>query len=135
MGGGRSLRAQPRIRPLHSLVIQRDVVTDCDINAVRYYPVVVIRSFSDSKTASVFNRVRVSKWSKDTQRQALRKLLLIDAAENIDDLRIPPGNRLERLKGNRKGQYSIRINDQWRICFKWSSGHASEVEIVDYHRG
>ena len=95
----------------------------------------MIRSFSDSKTAQAFNRVRVSKWGKDVQRQALRKLLLLDAAENVEDLRIPPGNRLERLKGARKGQYSIRINDQWRICFKWSSGHASDVEIVDYHKG
>jgi len=77
----------------------------------------------------------VSKWSKDVQRQALRKLLSIDAAESIEDLKIPPGNKLERLKGNRKGQYSIRINDQWRICFKWSGGNATDVEIVDYHRG
>ena len=98
-------------------------------------PHVVIRCFSDSKTANVFNRVRVSKWSKNVQRQALRKLLLIDAAETVEDLRIPPGNRLERLKGDRAGQYSIRINDQWRICFSWSNGNASDVEIVDYHRG
>lgn len=95
----------------------------------------MIRSFSDSKTAQAFNRVRVSKWSKDVQRQALRKLLLLDAAENIEDLRVPPGNKLERLKGNRAGQYSIRINDQWRICFKWSGGRATDVEIVDYHKG
>ena len=95
----------------------------------------MLRSFSDSKTAQVFNRIRVSKWSKDVQRQALRKLLLIDAAENVEDLRVPPGNRLEILKGNRKGQYSIRINDQRRICFKGSSGNATDVEIVDYHRG
>lgn len=95
----------------------------------------MIRSFSDSKTARVFNRVRVSKWSKDAQRQALRKLLLIDAAETVEDLRVPPGNRLERLKGDRSGQYSIRINDQWRICFKWSRGNAIDVEIVDYHKG
>jgi proteic killer suppression protein len=95
----------------------------------------VIRSFSDSDTARVFNRVRVARWAKDVQRQALRKLLLLDAAEVVEDLRIPPGNRLERLKGKRAGQYSIRINDQWRICFKWSNGQASEVEIVDYHKG
>ena len=77
----------------------------------------------------------MSKWSKDVQRQALRKLLLIDAAESMEDLKIPPGNKLERLKGDRRGQYSIRINDQWRICFKWSGGNATDVEIVDYHRG
>jgi proteic killer suppression protein len=95
----------------------------------------MIRSFSNADTARVFNRVRVSRWSNDVQRQALRKLLILDAAERVEDLRIPPGNRLERLKGNRAGQYSIRINDQWRICFSWSNGHASDVEIVDYHRG
>jgi len=95
----------------------------------------VIRSFSDSKTAQVFHRVRVSKWSKDVQRQALRKLLLLEAAESVQDLRVPPGNRLERLKGSRAGQYSIRINDQWRTCFKWSGGNAINVEIVDYHKG
>jgi len=95
----------------------------------------VIRSFLGSKTARVFNRVRVSKWSKEVQRQALRKLLLLDAAESVEDLRVPPGNRLERLKGDRSGQYSIRINDQWRICFKWSGGNATDVEIVVYHRG
>ena len=95
----------------------------------------MIRSFSSADTARVFNRVRVSRWSNDVQRQAFRKLLVLDAAERIEDLRVPPGNRLERLKGNRAGQYSIRINDQWRICFTWSIGHASDVEIVDYHRG
>ena len=77
----------------------------------------------------------MSKWTKDVQRQALRKLLLLDAAESVEDLRILPGNKLERLKGDRKGQYSIRINDQWRICFKWSGGNATDVEIVDYHKG
>lgn len=95
----------------------------------------MIRSSSDSKTARVFNRIRVSKWSKDVQRQALRKLLLIDAAESVEDLRVPPGNRLERLRGARSGQYSIRVNDPWRICFKWSGGNAIDVEIVDYHKG
>jgi proteic killer suppression protein len=120
---------------LQRLVIRRDVVTDCGNNGSRYYLRIVIRSFSDSKTAQVFNRIRVSKWGNDVQRQALRKLLLLEAAENVEDLRIPPGNKLERLKGNRKGQYSIRINDQWRICFKWSNGNATDVEIVDYHKG
>lgn len=95
----------------------------------------MIRSFSSSDAALVFNRVRVKRWSNDVQRQALRKLLILDAAERIEDLRVPPGNRLERLEGNRAGQYSIRVNDQWRICFAWSNGHAFDVEIVDYHRG
>ncbi|MGI9570953.1 MAG: type II toxin-antitoxin system RelE/ParE family toxin, partial [Desulfobulbia bacterium] len=70
---------------------------------------------------------------KNIERVALRKLVMIHAAKQIVDLRIPPNNRLERLKGNRKGQYSIRINDQWRICFKWNSGEAYDVEICDYH--
>lgn len=67
------------------------------------------------------------------RRNALRKLLLLDAAERLEDLRVPPGNRLEKLAGERKGQHSIRINDQWRICFRWHQGDTYEVEIVDYH--
>jgi proteic killer suppression protein len=67
------------------------------------------------------------------QRVALRKLRMLDAAEKLDDLRVPPGNRLERLRGDRSGQHSIRINDQWRICFRWRSGDAYDIEIVDYH--
>jgi proteic killer suppression protein len=67
------------------------------------------------------------------QRAALRKLLLLDAAESLDDLRVPPGNRLEKLAGDREGQYGIRINDQWRLCFRWEEGNALDVEIVDYH--
>ena len=67
------------------------------------------------------------------QRVALRKLRMLDAAERLDDLRVPPGNRLERLRGDRAGQYSIRVNEQWRVCFRWRSGDATEVEIVDYH--
>ncbi len=66
-------------------------------------------------------------------RAALRKLLLLDAAEGLNDLRVPPGNRLERLRGAREGQHSMRINDQWRICFRWRDGDAYDVEIVDYH--
>jgi proteic killer suppression protein len=69
----------------------------------------------------------------DLQRVALRKLRVLDAATSLDDLRIPPANRLEKLAGARRGQHSIRINDQWRICFRWSNGDAEEVEIVDYH--
>lgn len=67
------------------------------------------------------------------QKAAARKLEIIEAAKDLDDLKIPPGNRLEALTGNRKGQHSIRINDQWRVCFEWLDGHASNVEIVDYH--
>ena len=93
----------------------------------------MIRSFRDQRTESVFRRERGEGLSDQVQRSALRKLLIIDASETLDDLRVPPGNRLERLKGNRKGQYSIRVNDQWRICFEWSRGDAFNVEIVDYH--
>lgn len=64
---------------------------------------------------------------------ALRKLLMVDAAESLDDLSVPPGNRLEKLKGNREGQHSVRVNDQWRVCFVWKDGDAHEVEVVDYH--
>ncbi len=71
--------------------------------------------------------------ARPLQRAALRKLLLLDAAESLDDLRVPPGNRLEKLAGDREGQYSIRINDQYRVCFRWKGGEAYDVEVVDYH--
>ena len=73
------------------------------------------------------------KLDQGTQRAALRKLLILDAAETIDDLRVPPGNRLEKLKGDRAGSYSVRINQQWRICFRWTAAGPEDVEIVDYH--
>lgn len=93
----------------------------------------MIRSFRDSDTERVFRRESTGRWSRPVQRAAQRKLLMIDAAESIQDLRVPPGNRLERLRGDRQGQYSIRVNDQWRICFVWSQGDAYDVEITDYH--
>ena len=93
----------------------------------------MIRGFHDQQTENIFRRQRVKGISRDIQRTALRKLLIIDAAELLDDLRVPPGNRLEKLKGNRKGQYSIRVNDPWRICFVWSDGDAYDIEIADYH--
>jgi proteic killer suppression protein len=93
----------------------------------------VIRSFANSQTERVFQRQRVKKLPPDVQRRAHRKLLLIDAADALGDLRVPPGNHLERLSGKRDGQHSIRINDQWRICFRWERGDAYDVEIVDYH--
>jgi proteic killer suppression protein len=93
----------------------------------------MIKSFRDKDTERVFVRERARKLSQAVQRQALRKLLLLDAAESLADLRVPPGNRLEKLSGDRRGQYSIRINDQLRVCFTWSDGHAHEVEIADYH--
>ena len=93
----------------------------------------MIRSFRCKETEKIFNRYFSRKFPTDIQRIALRKLAMLDAADSLDDLRIPPSNRLEKLTGNRKGQYSIRINDQWRICFVWSRGDAYEVEIADYH--
>ncbi len=93
----------------------------------------MIKTFRDRDTERIFNRQRVKRFSISMQKLAQRKLDLIDGADLIDDLRIPPGNRLEKLSGNRKGQYSIRVNVQWRICFRWNSGQASDVEIVDYH--
>jgi toxin HigB-1 len=93
----------------------------------------VIRSFRDGDTERLFKRQRIRRLPTDLQRIALRKLVLLDAATSLLDLRIPPANRLEKLAGNRSGQHSIRINDQWRICFRWSGGDAHDVEIVDYH--
>jgi proteic killer suppression protein len=93
----------------------------------------MIRSFRDKETDRVFQRERKTKIDSTLRRAVLRKLLMLDAAESLDDMRMPPGNRLEKLAGDREGQYSIRINDQWRICFRWQDGEAHEVEIVDYH--
>jgi proteic killer suppression protein len=93
----------------------------------------VIKSFKDAQTERIFNREYVRRFSLELQRAGRRKLLILDAAERLRDLTIPPGNRLEELRGNRKGQHSIRINDQWRICFRWTGSDAEEVEITDYH--
>jgi toxin HigB-1 len=93
----------------------------------------MIRGFSDSQTERRFQREPGVKLARPLRRAALRKLLLLDAAESLDDLRVPPGNRLEKLAGYRQGQYSIRINDQYRVCFRWEGGDAHDVEIVDYH--
>jgi len=93
----------------------------------------VIKSFADRNTEALFQRQRVRRYPADLLRSMLRKLVAVDAAEVLDDLRVPPGNRLEKLKGKRAGQHSIRVNDQWRICFRWADGDAYEVEVVDYH--
>jgi proteic killer suppression protein len=92
----------------------------------------MINSFANRTTAKLWARERLRGYSLELQRAAYRKLLMIDAAEEVEDLRIPPGNRLEKLSGTRQGYYSIRVNDQWRICFDWADG-AYDVELVDYH--
>lgn len=94
----------------------------------------MIRSFGDKRTECVFHREPIIKgFSVQVQRAALRKLLILDAATTLNDLRVPSGNRLEKLKGDRAGQYSIRVNSQWRICFRWTAGDTYDVEVVDYH--
>jgi len=93
----------------------------------------MIKSFGGKETQKIFNREYSLKLPALIQRTAMRKLWMIDAANSINDLLIPPSNRLEKLKGKRKEQYSIRINDQWRVCFKWRQQDAYEVEIIDYH--
>jgi len=93
----------------------------------------VIKTFKDEETQKVFHRERSKKLPPDIQQVALRKLRMINNAYAINDLRIPPANRLEKLTGDRAGQYSIRINDRWRICFEWKSNNAYDVEITDYH--
>lgn len=93
----------------------------------------MIASFADRQTEALFRRERVKRIDPRIQQTALRKLRYLDAAATLDDLRVPPGNRLESLKGDRSGRHSIRINDQWRIVFMWKDGRAFDVEIVDYH--
>ena len=93
----------------------------------------MIKSFADKRTAAVFTGLVVQGLPQQIQGRARAKLLAIDSAGRISDLRVPPSNRLEVLRGDRRGQYSIRINNQWRICFVWDGGDALEVGIVDYH--
>lgn len=93
----------------------------------------MIRHFADAAAEALFRRERPKRLPHDLHRRALRKLVMLDSAENLQDLGVPPGNRLEKLSGDRQGQYSIRINDQWRICFTWRDGDAYAVEITDYH--
>lgn len=93
----------------------------------------MIRSFADRETERLFARQPGRRLPQSLHRAMLRKLVILDGAESLTDLRSPPGNRLEKLRGSRAGQHSIRINDQWRVCFRWRDGDAHEVEIVDYH--
>ena len=93
----------------------------------------MIKSFKCKETSKIFHRLFSKKLPQSIQKLSIRKLWLLDAAIELNDLRIPAANRLETLKGNRKGKHSIRINDQCRICFKWHAGNAHNVEIIDYH--
>lgn len=93
----------------------------------------MIRTFADGRTERVFGRQRVAGFSPEFQRAAWKKLAMLHAAGSLQDLRVPPGNHLEKLSGRREGQYSIRINEQWRLAFAWRGRDAYEVEIVDYH--
>lgn len=93
----------------------------------------MIRNFGDKNTERIWQENYVKSIDRKVQRATMRKLELIHAAQNIEDLRIPPGNRLERLVGDRRSQHSIRVNAQWRICFVWKDGGAEDVELVDYH--
>jgi len=95
----------------------------------------MIRTFKDKEVERLFRRERSRKLPEALQRPALRKLRMLNRAASLDDLRVPPANHLERLKADRAGQYSIRINDQWWICFHWRDGDVLDVEIVDYHKG
>jgi proteic killer suppression protein len=95
----------------------------------------MIRNFADAETALIWSGRRSRKLPADIQAVGLRKLRMLNQAKTLSDLKVPPGNRLEALKGDRRGQHSIRINDQWRICFKWKEGAPADVAIVDYHAG
>lgn len=93
----------------------------------------MIHSFADRDSERLWAREPVRRFPVELRRVILRKLVQVDAATRLDDLRVPPGNRLERLSGDRAGQHSIRVNDQWRVCFRWTGSDAEDVAIVDYH--
>ena len=93
----------------------------------------MIKTFKDDETKKIYQRQRSRKLPDDIQQFALRKLRMLNNAISINDLRVPPANRLEKLSGNRAGQWSIRINNQWRVCFRWEGSDAYDVEITDYH--
>ena len=134
-GPPESSRAHPEVKARTRLAVRGSqllVSVLVDSNARRYY-LSMIRGFRDRDTESVFRRERSRRLPSTVQRIAQRKLAILHAADSVQDLRVPPGNRLERLSGDREGQHSIRINDRWRICFYWRNGDAHDVEIVDYH--
>jgi proteic killer suppression protein len=104
-----------------------------DVTTVNRYHQQEIRSFASRPTETIWNGDRARSLPPDIQNVCRRKLRMLNNAERLPDLRLPPANRLEKLSGNRTGQYSIRVNDQWRICFRWEDGDAYDVELVDYH--
>ena len=110
-----------------------DYLLPLPVHNVWRYDIRMIQSWGDKDAEAVFNRTRSRRIPNDIQQIALRKLRMLNNAATLEDLRVPPANRLEKLKHHREGQWSIRINDQWRICFEWKEGHAYNVEIVDYH--
>ncbi|MDO9129609.1 MAG: type II toxin-antitoxin system RelE/ParE family toxin [Anaerolineales bacterium] len=104
-----------------------------DIWCDTLYNKIVIKTFKDDETQNIYRRRRSRRLPSDIQQVALRKLRMINNAISINDLRVPPANHLEKLSGNRAGQWSIRINDQWRVCFEWQGSDAYNVEVTDYH--
>jgi proteic killer suppression protein len=104
-----------------------------DVWCAALYNLAVIKTFKDDETQKIYQRQRSRKLPSDIQQVALRKLRMINNSISINDLRVPPANRLEKLSGNRAGQWCIRINDQWRVCFRWEGNDALDVEITDYH--
>ena len=123
-------RVKPRPQKANSGIIQ---ILTLDVNTAWRYGLEVIESFRCRETERLFERERSRRIPPSLVRVALRKLRYLHRAESLEDLRVPPGNRLEALRGNRKGQHSIRINQQWRICFRWQNQNVYDVEIVDYH--
>jgi toxin HigB-1 len=101
------------------------------LNARRYYALVIL-GFACAETERVFRAELARRFPRDIQRRARRKLLLLHASTELSQLAVPPGNRLEALQGDRRGQHSVRVNDQWRLCFRWRDGNAYDVEIADY---
>ena len=120
------------LRSGHRPLVSRSLLSLDNTNASRYYRHVPIRSFNCADTQGLFGGRRVKRFV-NIESVAMRKLAMLNRAGQLDDLRVPPGNRLETLKGDRAGQHSIRINDQFRVCFVWSADGPKDVEIVDYH--
>ena len=119
-------------RPQRPGLCRRDKIVSLDVSIVARYYHRMIKSFACNDTEAMYNGTRIARFV-NIESVAMRKLAMLHRAARLDDLRIPPNNRLEQLKGDRKGQHSVRINDQWRICFVWTGRDAENVEIVDYH--